>query len=46
MMRDQEGGLHDHGRFRMLGGLHPKSEVPDQPISSDRRLAFEWTTGL
>jgi hypothetical protein len=28
------------------GGLHPKSEIPDQPISDSRKLTVEWTTGL
>jgi hypothetical protein len=27
-------------------GLHPKSEIPDQPINGSRKLVIEWTTGL
>jgi hypothetical protein len=32
----------DSGRW----GLHPQSEIPDQPISGGRKLTIEWTTGL
>jgi len=28
------------------GGLHPKSEMPDQAFQPSRRLVIEWATGL
>jgi hypothetical protein len=31
---------------RCASGLHPKSEIPDQHISDNRRLPIEWTTDL
>jgi len=45
MMRDHQGGPSQPRQIRNLGG-HPKSEIDDQPVGDDRRLAIEWTTGL
>jgi hypothetical protein len=45
MMRDQEGGLHDRGRFRMLGGCI-QSEMGEQANTATRRLIIERTAQL
>ena len=31
---------------RGAGGVHPKSEISDKPISDGRQLTIEWTTSL
>jgi len=36
----------DRGGFSYRGGLHPKSEIPDQPISDSRQLIIDWTAQL
>jgi hypothetical protein len=28
------------------GGLHAKSEIPDQPVNDSRQLIVEWTAQL
>ena len=38
--------IHPIDRIPNPGGLHPKSEIGDQPISDSRKLAIEWTTSL
>jgi hypothetical protein len=42
----QRRAVHDHGGFCTAGGLHPKSEMPDQAAQPPRRLTIEWTTDL
>jgi hypothetical protein len=32
------------GSISGAGGLHPKSEIPDQPGAARRRLVIEWAT--
>jgi hypothetical protein len=46
ILRDHEGGLHDHGGSRNEGGLHPKSETADQASTAPRQLIIEWITRL
>jgi len=43
--RQDQVSIHGDGGFSTRG-LHPKSEIPDQPITDTRKPAVEWTARL